>query len=408
MQATVAATAGEQKKIVGLISVGHFYSHFSSLILPPLFPLMKAEFGVSYIALGGIITTYSVASSAGQIPFGFLVDRFGGRPVLICGIALLGVAYAMIGFTADFWQILLLAALAGLGNSVFHPADYAILSARIRDGVLGRAMSIHSFSGYIGWAAAPPAMLGLAAITDWRIAVTVAGLLGIAIAVLMLWRGQDLADRAVSPHEKQNRSDEPSSWKQGLLVMRSLPMVMMSLFFLLTAITIGGVASFSVVALDQLYATGETVAGHALTTFMIAMAFGVLLGGVAADWSKKHNLVASVALGLCAVAVMAVGAEGIHWAAMFAAMAAGGLFMGVTSPSRDILVRRAAPAGAIGVAFGFSSTGMGIGNGLGPLIAGWIMDAGRPGLMFVVMGAVSAAAIFTVLLTHPGGKIPSK
>lgn len=404
MQASIAATAGEQNRIVGLISVGHFYSHFSSLILPPLFPLMKAEFGVSYVALGGIVTAYSAASSAGQIPFGFLVDRFGGRPVLIGGIALLGAAYAMIGFASEFWQILVLAALAGLGNSVFHPADYAILSARIRESVLGRAMSIHSFTGYLGWAAAPPAMLGLALYTDWRNAVAVAGLLGIFLAVLMLWRGRDLVDPAGSAHAKQDRADGIPTWVQGLRIMRSLPMVMMSVFFLLTAVTIGGIASFSVVALDQLYATGEAVAGHALTTFMIAMAVGVLLGGVAADWGRNQNVVAAVAIALCGGAVMVVGIGGMPIAAMFAAMAAGGLFMGVTSPSRDILVRRAAPAGAIGVAFGFSSTGMGIGNGIGPLIAGWIMDAGRPGLMFVVMGAMGVLAIFTVLLTHSDDK----
>ena len=397
MSSVIATSAGERNRVIGLLSLGHFYSHFSSLILPPLFVMMKQDFDVSYVALGSIVTAYAVATSLGQIPVGFLVDKIGGRTVLLLGLGLLSVASGLVGVATEFWQIVVLSFFAGLGNSVFHPADYAILSARIQEGVLGRAMSVHAFSGYIGWAAAPPFMLGIAALTDWRTSVIAAGLVGVAITLLLFQQGEALRDQAVTAEGTPRRGPP---LRQGFELMKSPPILMLFVFFLLTAVTVTGASAFAIVGIDAIYDTGEVLAGHALSGYMITMAVGVLIGGWAADWTKQHNLVASVTVLGSTAFMIALGLGPQPLALGFLAFAAAGLLMGVASPSRDLLVRAATPPGSIGVAFGFTSTGMGVGSGLGPLFCGWFMDAGEPGWMFVMLGAASGLAVITIVLTR--------
>lgn len=397
MSTIVASSTGERNRVIGLLSLGHFYSHFSGLILPPLFAMLKQDFSVSYVALGSIVTAYAVATSVGQIPVGFLVDKIGGRIVLLLGLALLSVSFGLVGVATEFWQIVVLSALGGLGNSVFHPADYAILSARIQDGVLGRAMSVHAFSGYIGWAAAPPFMLGIAAMTDWRTSVIAAGLLGVAITLVLLLQGDSLRDKAARA-EGTSRRGPPL--RQGIDLMKSPPMLMMFGFFLLTSVTVTGAMAFTIVAIDAIYDTGEVLAGHVLTGYMVTMAIGVLIGGWTADWTRRHNLLASLTISGSAVFMVILGLGPQPLAIGFLVFAISGLLMGIASPSRDLLVKAATPAGSIGVAFGFTSTGLGIGTGLGPLFCGWFMDAGHPGWMFVMLGAASALAVITIVLTR--------
>ena len=397
MSTIVATSAGERNRVIGLLSVGHFYSHFSGLILPPVFTMLRQDFDVSYLALGSVMTAYAVTTSVGQIPVGFLVDKFGGRIVLLIGMALLSVSFGLVGVATEFWQIVVLAGLGGLGNSVFHPADYAILSARIQDSVLGRAMSVHAFSGYIGWALAPPFMIGIAALTDWRTAVIAAGVLGLAITAVMFLQGDDLRDR-VGPSEAGARRGPPLA--QGLTLMKSPPMMMMFGFFLLTAVTVTGASAFAIVGIDALYGTGEVLAGHALTGYMVTMAVGVLIGGWAADWTKRHNLLASLTITGSTVFMIVLGLGPEPPVVGFVSFAVAGLLMGVASPSRDLLVKAATPPGSIGVAFGFTSTGLGVGTGLGPIFCGWFMDAGEPGWMFVMLGAASALAVVTIVLTR--------
>lgn len=397
MSTIVATSAGERNRVIGLLSLGHFYSHFSGLILPPLFVMLKQDFSVSYVALGLTVTAYAVTTTVGQIPVGFLVDKIGGKTVLLLGLALLSVSFGLVGVATEFWQIVVLSALGGLGNSVFHPADYAILSARIQDGVLGRAMSVHAFSGYIGWAVAPPFMLGIAALTDWRTSVIAAGLLGVAITLVLVLQGDSLRDK-VGAADGTSRRGPPMA--QGIELMKSPPMLMMFVFFLLTAVTVSGAIAFTIVAIDAIYGTGVVLAGHALTAYMVTMAVGVLIGGWTADWTKRHNLLASLTIAGSAVFMVILGLGPQPLALGIGIFGMSGLLMGVASPSRDLMVKAATPPGSIGVAFGFTSTGLGIGTGLGPLFCGWFMDAGEPGWMFVMLGMASALAVIAIVLTR--------
>lgn len=403
MTASVVAGRSEAGWVLGLVGAGHFYSHFCILALPPLFPLLKSDLGASYAALGVVVAAFSAATGVAQVPIGFLVDRFGGRPVLIVGVSLIGASLSLVGLTTSYWQLVALFAVAGLGNAVFHPADYAIMYARIDDRFVGRAVSIHTFCGHLGWAAAPPVMLALAALTDWRTAVSLVGIAGVCIALVMIWQGRRLDGSTAASVDGKPTPRQPASLGQGLGLMRSAPMVMMFLFFLLTSLAGAGIMSFSVVALIDLYRTDLVTANGALTLHLIASALGVLLGGWIADRTARHNLVTATAvLAMAAlVALLGLGAAGV--AVMLGAMTLSGLGYGIASPSRDMLVRAATPAGSTGVAFGFTATGLSIGGSIGPIAFGAVMDSGRPAWLFISAAALIALSVLTVVLTRPGG-----
>lgn len=387
-------------RIVALVSIGHAYSHFSTLILPPLFPAIKAALGLSYIELGALVAAFGIATSAAQVPVGFLVDRIGGRAVLLAGLALLGGGLAAIGLVDSYGAMMALAILAGLGNSVFHPADYSIMAARVAQSHLGRAMSVHAFSGYLGWAIAPPTVLFLSAVVGWQMAIVIAGLAGIVIAAGLAAQGSVLNDRAIEEAEGGLATEPDGSAKRGADLMRSLPMVMMFLFFLLTSVAIGGVTSFAVVALGAVHGLGAEIAGYGLTAFLASMALGVLAGGWLGDATTRHNLVASLAVALAAVLLGLLAYGPITAIAVIAIMIVAGAAYGVSSPSRDLLVKALAPPGTIGVAFGFTSTGLGAGMAIGPVVCGWMMDHGQPAAVFLVIAAFSAIAVASVVLTR--------
>ena len=185
----------DQGWVVALVSVGHFYSHFVMLALPPVFLLIQPELGVTFTALGAVVSAMSVTTAVGQLPAGFLVDRFGARYILIVGVAIMGLSLLLVGLTKEYWTLFFLFLVAGFGNSVFHPANFSILSARLENQVFGRAVSIHSFMGYVGWAGASLVMLPLALWTDWRTALSIIGIIGLAVAVIMLFGSSYLSDR---------------------------------------------------------------------------------------------------------------------------------------------------------------------------------------------------------------------
>lgn len=164
-----------EAKVLGQVGAGHLLSHFYILALPPLFPLLKGEFDVTYVALGMMITVNSITTSVAQTPFGFLVDRLGSRRILIGGLIVQGCLIVGIGFTDSYLAALGLFGLAGIANAVFHPVDYAILSGSISRERVGQAFSIHTFTGNLGWVVAPGVMLSLTALYDWRAALVIVG-----------------------------------------------------------------------------------------------------------------------------------------------------------------------------------------------------------------------------------------
>jgi predicted MFS family arabinose efflux permease len=396
-----AARTAKNNYLIGLISFSHGYSHFVMLALQPMFLLMQPELGVSYAALGAIVSAMAVTTGLGQIPMGFLVARFGGRSVLLAGLALMSVSLAGVGFTDGYWPLVALFALAGIGNSVFHPADYAIMIARLDDSIFGRAVSIHAFAGYMGWAVAAAVMLPLGVLVGWREAISVVGVAGLVCVAVLLWKSDLIDDHG---GETVTRKSGGGGIAQGFALMRSMPMVMMFLFFALTAMATSGIMGFSVVANVSLHGVTEIMATGILTSHLVASAVGVLIGGWLADRTDRHNFVTSVAIIAMSgfVALLAFG--GIGTLVMMAAMVLSGLLYGISTPSRDVMVKQGTPPGAAGVTFGFTSAGLSVGNLIGPVLFGWILDLGKPSLFYGLLSAIIVLSVSAVLLSRSAGR----
>ena len=377
---------GRDTRVNLLLGSGHFLSHFYQLCLPPLFIAWQQTFGVSFAQLGLVMAVMSGTAAIMQTPMGFLVDRYGARPFLIGGTLIMTLSIAAMGFATAYWQLVLLALLSGVGNSVFHPADYAILSGSIEPARLGRSFAFHTFTGNIGFAAAPPATAALMLLLGWRGALIFVGLLGIPVAATIVWQSRILIDQARRP---QSRSAEHGA---GLLLSRSV--LMFFAFFMVSSMAGAGIQSWLITILHQVHGVTLAAASSALTGYMVGQIGGVLIGGWFADRTTRHlPFVVVLTIGAAAVLLL-VGGVALPQAATIGVLFVGGLMTGASSTPRDVMVKDAAPPGQIGKVFGFVSSGMSLGGAIMPVPYGMIIDAGRPELVLVVVAALLLLSLF--------------
>jgi MFS transporter, FSR family, fosmidomycin resistance protein len=404
-EVTNVATTRERSgdaKVIGLVSSAHFVSHVYMLLLPPLFPLIRAEYGVSYAQLGLALAAFNVVSALMQTPAGFVVDRFGARPMLIAGLTLGASAVGLAGLLPSFWGLVAMFALAGLANTVFHPSDYSILSQACSPNRVGQAFSIHTFSGLLGSAAAPASMLLFGSLFGWRGALMAMSSLGYAVALILLLNREAFADRAPPP-VRQARPETAGTADTGWRLLLSRPILANMAFFVLLAMSGGGISNFSVVAFGALYGTPLAVANMALSGFLFMGALGVLLGGFVADRTSHHTRVAALGFALSAIVILTIGTVDLGTVFLIALMSVGGLLNGVIMPSRDMIVRAVTPPGSFGKVFGFVSTGFNIGGIVSPLIYGWLMDQGNPRAIFLLVVTCILLSLVTVI-----GKTPAR
>ncbi len=398
MEASPAISVRQDTKILGVVSAGHFLSHFYLLTLPPLFFILKSEFAVSYAALGAILTVSFALSAVAQIPMGFLVDRIGARIVLTTGLVIMAVCIGLMGFAATYWQVLILFTIAGIGHSVFHPADYAILNASIEPSRMGRAFSIHTFSGHLGSALAPATVIFLATVWNWRAALFIAGAMGLVATGVLASQWNSLQDDVVPAKntEAETQVSGPGP-KDGMALLLSKPILLFFLFFLMTSMTASGVHAFLVVALIELHDMPLALASATLTGYLIASAAGILLGGVFADRTTRHDLQAALAFTVSALLILVVAAASLNLGLMIVVLVLAGLMQGIVRPARDMMVRGASPKGSMGKVFGFVSAGMAAGSAISPMMFGFVMDLGRPEWVFYLMVIFMVVAIGTVM-----------
>jgi MFS transporter, FSR family, fosmidomycin resistance protein len=380
--------------VIALVGFVHSTSHLFQFALPPMFPLLQAEFQVSYAQLALVISTFYLASGLGQAVVGIVVDRKGGRTTLAWGTTLLSLGIGGMAFAREFWMLYPLAFLAGAGNSVYHPANFAILSARVSPHLTGRAFGIHAFGGTIGYAVSPILLSVLGFALGWRTALTIALFYGLSQA-FVVWRARDLlGEGAISAAASKEGASEIL---MGFVKLATMPALLVAFVYLtLTSVAGGALQAFGAASLALLHAVDYQAATLAVTLFLSGQALGILAGGHLADKTDRHEIVAGAGLIVCGAFVLgALYPAESFWAPKIC-FALAGAAVGVTSASRDLLVKKLSPPGATGRTFGLVYSGFDIGFLMGPLAAGMLLDGGRPDLVLIAIACVYVATLAAI------------
>ncbi|MFO1350828.1 MAG: MFS transporter [Gammaproteobacteria bacterium] len=391
--AALAPSLRRDAQVIGLVGVAHSVSHFYHLILASLFPWIKPAFGLSYAELGLLMSVFFIVSGVGQALAGFVVDRRGALVVLASGIACLGIAALGLALSPNYALLLIFSGLAGLGNSIFHPSDFTILNKRVSQPRLAHAFSVHGVSGTLGWAAAPPFLTGIAALSSWRVALLAASVLAFTVLVLLLIYRQSLETREFAAD-----TAKPTKPGSGSVDFLRIPAVWLCFgFFLVTAMALGGIQSFAPAALQSAYGVPLAFATAGIAAYMIASAVGTLVGGFIAAKATEHEKVIAAALAGAGAGALVVASGRVAPALLIPLFALIGFGAGLVGPSRDLLVRAAAPKGATGRVYGVVYSGLDAGLAIAPLLFGILMDAHYPLWVFALIGVFQAMALFTAL-----------
>jgi len=368
--------------------MAHAISHFFQLVLAPLLPMMREELGVSYSTLGFVMMLFFSVSAVLQPFAGFLVDRVGGRGVLIAGVALMALGSLVMSFAQGVALLGVGASLLGIGNSVFHPADFAILNGRVSQRRLGYAFSAHGVAGSLGFAAAPLFGAAITSAYGWRAALLATAAAGLAVMILLVASARNL---------KVDRARKPQAAAQDARVLLAAPVLMCFVFFTIWGASYAGLSSFGISAMQAQFGVGTTLAASAITAYMMGSAAGMLSGGFVAARAARHELVAGSGLLAAALLVLAIAAGIVPGVALPAILGLAGFAAGITYPSRDLIVRSATPPGAAGRIYGFVYSGLDVGSLATPMFYGMLIDQGMPQGVFYAIFGLMLAAILTVM-----------
>jgi len=381
-------------KVISIVAVAHFVSHVYIMLLPPIFLLVKDHFGVGYTEIALALTAYNVMSALLQTPAGFLVDRIGARVMLTGGLILSGVAICVAALLPGYWFFLIGYALLGIANTVYHPADYSILSATVDGKRIGKAFSIHTFAGYLGSGVTPALVIAAVALWGWNGGFICAAILSFAAALLLLVAGSVLPR---APRKAAPGAGKPGDAKVGWDLLLSGPILRNLLFFFCLAMANGGIQTFAVVSLGAIHGTSAEVANIGLSGFLLFSAAGVLLGGIVADRTPHHERVAAVGFACTSTMAVLLGWVDMPAAVLIFVMSLGGLLNGMIQPSRDMMVRAVTPPGSFGKVFGFVTTGFNLGGMVAPLIYAWLMDHGQPRTIYAIVVVFILLALVTAM-----------
>jgi MFS transporter, FSR family, fosmidomycin resistance protein len=395
-------TARGDATVIGLIGLAHGTSHFFHLLLPPLFPLFIREFGLNYSELGLLVTLFFVISGVGQALAGFLVDRTGARPVLFAALACFVAAALAAASAHGYAGLAIAAALAGLGNAPFHPADFTILNKRVSQARLGHAFAVHGITGNLGWAAAPVFLIGIGqASGSWRAAYLCAALVPLAVLALLTLQRAAVDDRRGQwSHDKAG--DARGAGADHPLAFLRLPTVWLCFsFFFFTTAALAAIQSFAGPALARMYGLPIGATAFVVTGFMLCSAAGMAAGGFLVSRVQRLEKTIAIAMTGSALLLFLVAAGVVPPLAAGGLAALAGTGIGLAGPSRDMLIRRAAPPGATGRVYGTVYSGLDTGFALAAPVFGSLLDRGLTHGVFagaalaLLLGVVAAELVGT-------------
>lgn len=381
--------------VIGLVGIAHLVSHFSQLLLPPLFPWLKDALHASYTELGFLMTIFFVVSCSVQTTSGFLVDRFGPRPVLFAGLALISVAAFGYALSPSYWVMAFFTIVAGLGNGVFHPVDYTLLNRKVSAPRLGHAYSVHGLTGSLGWAAAPALVVPLAIAFHWRVALAAAGCVALVVLAI-LWFNRTALELAPAPRPAASTQ---AAGEQTFDFLRIPAVWMCFAFFFVYAVVLSVVQAFAPEAARQLHNVPVAIAAACLTVYMVCSAGGMVFGGFLASDPARCERVFGIGFAIAACIALGIGfapVPGLLVPVLFGGM---GFAAGLAAPSRDMLVKRSTPENATGRVYGVVYSGLDIGQAISPLVFGQLMDHHNyqgVWLGLVIVQAILIASAFNV------------
>ncbi len=379
--------------VIGLVGMAHLISHFSQLLLAPLFPWLKVEFNASYAELGFLMTLFFVVSCGVQAASGFVVDKVGPRPVLFAGLALLGLAAFGFSISTSYAMLAGFSMLAGVGNGVFHPVDYTLLNRKVSAPRLGHAYSFHGITGSLGWALAPAMLVPLTLAFSWRVALASAGTLAfVVLAVLLLNR--DKLSLPVIPAAAGKVGEQASSQSGNSLDFLRIPAVWMCFaFFFFYAMALSVVQAFAPEAARQLHDVPLSLVAMCLTIYMVCSAGGMVVGGFLAANPARCERVVGAGMGMAAVIALYLGFGTFAATTVPVLFGMMGFFAGISGPSRDLLVKRSTPDNATGRVYGVVYAGLDIGQAISPLIFGALMDQRKFSTVLLGLAVVQGVLI---------------
>ena len=394
--ATIPSVLRQDATVISLVGFAHGTSHFFHLMLPPLFPWFMSEYSLSFTQVGALMTVFFVVSGIGQALAGFLVDRWGAHRVLCLGVGLLSCSGLLVAAAPALWGLYLAAFVAGMGNCVFHPADYSLLNHRVSQARLGHAFSLHGLSGNVGWILAPLLMTATATAFGWRTAGFAAAALGGMSLAAIWWKRSELAVEPTVEASHETQRSKGGSVKLGDLFKLRLTWFAFSFFFFST-LGFGALQNFAPSLLRDLYGLSLAGATSGLTAYLVGSAAGLATGGFFAGGAKGQEKVLGLAF-LCASALaFLLSFSIVPGSSVIGIMAMMGFGIGMAGPSRDMLVRKSTAArlgtGAFGRMYGLVYSGLDAGLATAPLIFGMLMDAGRARYVFVGMSISLVVAV---------------
>ena len=387
---------------IGLVGSAHASSHFFQLVIPSLFVPLGSAFGLDFAELGLLMTVFFVVSGLGQVASGFIVDRIGPRPVLWFGMAGFVVSALILSAAGGYATLMLAAVVGGIGNAVFHPADFSILNHRVAPNRLGHAFSAHNLTGTLGWALSPLFVVFMSQWLGWRSAALGVAVIMAGVLVLLVLGRSALFVQGTRAQAKTDLRPQSADRLVATLgkLLASPALWGAFLFFVCATIALSAVQNYTIPLMGDVYGMTAVAASTALSGYMAGQILGMLAGGFLVNAHRRTEVVVFASLLAAAVvfALLAAGWVPLVLAAL--ALAVAGFFAGLSAPSRDMLVRKVTPSKSIGSVYGLVYAGLDVGSAAGPLVFGLLLDAGlRSGPW---LGAALALVVAALLAAQIG------